>query len=380
MHYRQEEKLRDLLDQRLRQVCDETLQPDGKISHEDLEALDRLARLLEISGIAQKVSPRKRWPLMVALGLTLLIVSILLFARVSQTEIELDLALSEASFVLPAQQMLTDVMHLSTLGMSGLQEIQLPGYPNRTHKTLHASEEGEQAIRLAIATEGVHRGTITLAATMLPAGTNVRLRTTDVPNQFRMSFKCPGLVIRAHVSGTIQVGWYGAPAQQIDFLRPTSLLLRLGTNEVDIDLTFTEATPGMLSRQLSTENLSFLRIEQFSEGGSMVVRQASTVLSGKVYFESLNGRERPLRSAEVLYLNTSKGQIRTLSLHDNHISLRFHGRVGGMTSGLGESQRSLMPTYLEYLQARHGLSLLWGTTLYLFGLLIGALRWWGVSI
>ena len=47
-----------------------------------------------------------------------------------------------------------------------------------------------------------------------------------------------------------------------------------------------------------------------------------------------------------------------------------------MTSGSGDTRRSLMPTYLEWLQARHGLSLLWGTTLYVFGLVVAALRWW----
>ncbi|MBE9535483.1 MAG: hypothetical protein IMF03_10790, partial [Proteobacteria bacterium] len=247
-------------------------------------------------------------------------------------------------------------------------------------KTPHTSEGGEQAIRLSLAAEAERKGTITLAALMLPAGTHVRLRTTNVPNLFRLSFKGTGLVLRAHVSGPVQIGWYGAPAEQIDFLRPTSILLQPGPSEVDLDLTFTEASSVMLSRQLSTENLSLLRIEQFAESGFMIVRRASTLLSGTLYFESLNGRERRLRSAEALHFNTSKGEIRTLLLHDNHISLNFYGRVGGMTSGSGDSQRSLMPTYLEYLQARHGLSLLWGTTLYLFGLLIGVLRWLGVSI
>jgi hypothetical protein len=52
----------------------------------------------------------------------------------------------------------------------------------------------------------------------------------------------------------------------------------------------------------------------------------------------------------------------------------------GMTTGSGEGRRTLMPTYLEWMRARHGVSLLWGTTLYLFGLIAGALRWWGVRL
>ena len=39
-----------------------------------------------------------------------------------------------------------------------------------------------------------------------------------------------------------------------------------------------------------------------------------------------------------------------------------------------------MPTYLAWLKARHGLYLLWGTTLYLFGLIASLLRWWGLRL
>jgi hypothetical protein len=46
-----------------------------------------------------------------------------------------------------------------------------------------------------------------------------------------------------------------------------------------------------------------------------------------------------------------------------------------METGSEDSPRSLMPTWLEWLKARHGLSLLWGTTLYLFGLVLGVARW-----
>ena len=70
------------------------------------------------------------------------------------------------------------------------------------------------------------------------------------------------------------------------------------------------------------------------------------------------------------------GRSRTLRLREDRIALRFHGHVRGMSTGSADSPRSLMPTYLEWIRARHGVELLWGTTLYLFGLIAGALRWW----
>jgi hypothetical protein len=54
--------------------------------------------------------------------------------------------------------------------------------------------------------------------------------------------------------------------------------------------------------------------------------------------------------------------------------------VTAVTAGWGENRRSLMPTWLEWLRARHGLSLLWGSTVYIVGLLMGALRWFKVGL
>ena len=73
----------------------------------------------------------------------------------------------------------------------------------------------------------------------------------------------------------------------------------------------------------------------------------------------------------------AQGEVRTLRLQEDHIELKFHGRVRGMTLGSGEGSRSYMPTWLEWLRERHSLSLLWGAALYLFGLVTIVLRWWG---
>jgi len=91
----------------------------------------------------------------------------------------------------------------------------------------------------------------------------------------------------------------------------------------------------------------------------------STILSGTLFLESLDGEKRQLRPGEELEFWESSGEIRMLRLEDNQIAVRYHGRVRGMTTGSGEGLHSLMPTYLEWMRARHGLSLFWGATLYL---------------
>jgi hypothetical protein len=95
------DQLRDLLRQEAEAAGDEAAHSGGKISPGRVDELERLAHLVEICEAAQPQPARKRWPVIMALGGTLLIVSVLLFARMAETEIELDLTLSEVGFVLP---------------------------------------------------------------------------------------------------------------------------------------------------------------------------------------------------------------------------------------------------------------------------------------
>jgi hypothetical protein len=378
MPFRMGDPLRDLLNRQAKAVSEEAIQSGGQVSAEQVEALGRLVRLVEICDAAGPSPLRKWWPVGALLS-TLLIVSILFFARVSETEIELDLTLSEIGFIFPKQQILAEAMPVSALGVSGLEEIQLPRTRDRTARTLRASEGAGSAVRLAVASDGERQGTATLAALTLPAGRRVWLRAMEVTRQYRLSMNGSGLVLRVDVDGPIGIGLSGAPAEQLDSATPRPILLRPGSHEVDLDFTPSGASANAFPVRLSASDLSLFRIDQFMDAERTVIRRVSTILSGTVRLEALHGQERSLRPGEGVQFARSHGEIRALRLYDDRIALKFHGRVRGMTVGSGESPRSLMPTYFEWLRARHGLSLLWGTTLYVFGLIVAALRWWGIE-
>ena len=135
----------------------------------------------------------------------------------------------------------------------------------------------------------------------------------------------------------------------------------------------------MFSIQIPADSLSLFNVDEHTGSDNTIVRHLSTILSGTLYFESLGGKEKKLRPGQEIRFESSKGIIRTLDLKDDHIAFAFHGSVKGMTTGGDNNSVSLMPTYLEWLSARHGLSLLWGTTLYLFGIILGVMRWWRAS-
>lgn len=373
------DQLKKLFYQQVKVASEEAVNSAGQVSAEQVEVLGRLARLVELHEAAQPPPARKRWPVIAVLGGTLFIVSILLFARVPDTEIELDLALSEVSFALPTQQTLAEAMGLSTLGASGLREIQLPETSDR--KALPPLSNGEESsVRLSAVSDGKGQGSINLAALVLPAETRVWVRHHELPRQFRLSLKGTSLELRADVNGKVQVGIPGRGAELFNFITPQAVHLRSSSDEVDLDLTFLDHAKGGFSSQLSANDLSLFRIDEFLDTQHTVVRRVSTILSGTLTFESLNGQERKLRPGEAIHFDQAQGEIRSLHLQDDYIALKFHGHVRGMSVGLGENRRSLMPTWLEWLRARHGLSLLWGTAIYLFGLIVGALRWLRVPV
>jgi hypothetical protein len=145
---------------------------------------------------------------------------------------------------------------------------------------------------------------------------------------------------------------------------------------VDLDIRGGNLSKTCFSNQLSADSLSFFRIDEQVDGDRTVVRRVSTLLGGALYFESLGGQERRLRRGEDLDFEWTQGEIRTLELRNDSIHVTFHGTVKGMTLGTEEYRYSIMPTFLEWLQARHGLALLWATTIYFFGLIYTVIRWW----
>jgi hypothetical protein len=346
------------------------------VSPEDVDALGRLARLAEICDAVRPPARRKRWPIAALLAVTLLAVSVLLFVRMPETQIELDVTLYEVGFVLSGRQELADAMQLSELGVSGLRAIRFPPVPGATMMTPRGEADGVGA-RLSAASAGTRRGSIALAKLTLGPETRVRLSSTHVPEQFRLSLTGLGQPLRVDVNGPVRIVGAGFPEAVRDFVTPKPIALLPASDQVDLDLTFTGKESRTLSTQLEVHNLSLFSVRgaMDREGGG--ARRISTVLSGTLYFESLDGAQRPLRAGEGLRFERSEGEIRTLRLDAGHVALNFRGRVRGMTTGSGEDHRpSLMPTVLEWLRARRALALLWGSTLYVLGVTLAMLRWW----
>jgi hypothetical protein len=368
-------ELRNLVRARANALQTEAIRSGGSIPQEQLEELRRLASLAGIYDAAQPKAPRRRWPLIALFASTLVIVSILLFVRRRSTEIELDLHVTELGFVLPERQLLNEPLRLGALGISGLRAIQLPRGRSSEAATLTSGHDFESGINLAVATENQSRGEVGLPELILPAGTHVSFKKTDLPGQYRWALEGTGFDLRADVVGPVRVDPEGGTGRQLTFLSPKPVVFEPQSNDVNLDLTFLVLPQKLPPVPRNIQDLSLLRIENRRGPDGLPVRRLSTILSGSIYFEELNGQELKLRPGEDIRFESSEGEIESLELKDDGVVFQFRGSVHGITAGSTETRRSLMPTWLDWLKARQGFYLLWGTAVYLFGLIAGVLRW-----
>jgi hypothetical protein len=360
-------KLRDLLTRRAREVSQDAIRTDGAVTDEQVESLEALARLVELR--SKSTAKRRLAVILIFIG-TLLAASLLAFLPVTSVEVELDLAVSEVSFEIPREQALTSTMTVSLLGVTGLSIVDLPRARGRPGATYRAP-----SVFLAQNPDVDSTATITLNDLTLPAGTRVWLRATGSPYEYRLSFRGATAELDVTVDGDLRVTVPDSLGTQLEFTRPRPVALQTGADMVDIEFVPT-VFPTAFVEQLPASNLHLFRIEEHEGASGTLVRQVSTIRSGSLFMESIRGEARPLRPGEGISFKTSAGEIRQLTLAEDHLLLSFNGRVQGLESGSGAVRHSLMPSLLEWLQARKPLTLLWAATLYMFTLVFGVLRWW----
>lgn len=371
----EKEPLRELLKRELDAMAAEAAKSDSSISAERVEMLNHLSKLVEVRDSLQP-KPRNWWPPLI-LVVTLVITSVLLFARVRETEIELEVSATDVNFTLDKSEVVSSAANLLTLGVSGLENVQMPPSPGET--AIASANQQVSVMSLSASTAAGRRGTVTLAPLVLQSDARVRLGCSEVANQYNLSTNAANLKLEATADGPVTINVPGSPGRAFDFATPKSIAMQGGAEELRLDLAFPSLPQSVVSPQLEVHEIGFARVDQFLEPDQTLIKHLSTILSGTLFLESLNGQSFSLRPGEQLEFEHSQGEIRSLQMAANHIELKYHGRVRGMTAGTGEGRRSLMPTYLEWLKARHGLSLFWATSLYLFGLATAALRWFGVK-
>lgn len=356
-------RLKKHLDTSVREACRRTLVEEGSLEAEEWERLDRLQQLL---ALRESLSRPGRWSIALTLLVSLVLVSSLLFWRPEWTEIELDLLATEASFELAEEQVVLGPTTLTSLGVGGLRKV-------RGLELLMSSE----AVRFSAPTNTAGSGTIDLVLPRLSPGSQVGLRALS-GDSYRLKME-PGTEeshyeIEAVLRGTILIQSVEQAEAVREFKIPRTVGLEIDSRGVDVE--FALGRRRSLEPHLAISDLRLSSLDSFQNPEGVIVRRRSTIETGTLYLESLGGRAETLRPGQSLRFESVQGVIRRLELDDRRIRILFNGRVSGMRTGLSTTSRSLMPTSLEWLMAQQPLALLWGASLWAFGVVLAIANWW----
>ena len=367
------ERLKELLRGETKKLARETLQHGGIVPKHRLDALDSLERLVKVQERLDAPNSR-RWPIVALLALTLTVVSVLIFSRVSETEVELDLRLSEVGLRLDGEQILVqDGTNLAALTVAGARSLSIRG--SGDWPGLQQTDASGGGINLKISRDSnTVGGEITMQGLEVSDGSTVWLQATREPGQFRLTLDDPEAEIRASLHGPLRLE-YGSDSTVIDFRIPRPAVFHSGDSTLDLIIALVAPDAEFLSPQIAVSGLSFIEVLQ-GEGSD---RPLSSLLSGTVVFEALNGRTMDLVNRQSLRLGDPNGSVVGIQAELGSTTLQFRGTVSNLETGSLDHSRSLMPTYLEWTQARHGLSLFWGVSLYVFGLGSAVMRWLRVT-
>ncbi len=366
--------VRQQIARRARQLLQETDLSEDTAARDEMELLILKSRISALAATADTRKPKKRWPVMLAVLLTLLVLSILFYKPVSETGIGLEARVSELGVTVPTRQALTSLTRLTSLGISGVATFTIPRSETGKPETIPASNQSGSAVFLETKTGQQESGTITLTSITLPAGTDLHLQKTGVKDTFRVTLKHPEVTLNIGLKGDVMIA-ANSPASMYSFPTPHAMVITPEEDKLVLEVAFSDSLPIELARQLTVSGLSMSRINQFLELDRSLVYNSSTLLEGTLNFEAFNSRSYSLYPGQLIRLVAPKGEIGALSLDRKDIGISFRGDVQDIVTGTND-ERSLMPSVLEWLQAHHGLSLLWGSTLYVFGLLYGMYRWW----
>lgn len=331
-----------------------------------------LQHLLQIS--AREDTGARAYVLLSLLLVSLLISSGLIFTPRPHTTIELEARAIGVQFRTSREQLVVSSLRLSSIGVSDVKELIAPQHWLQPAVTAGAGAPG--GVRLSTTTAAP--GAISTGDLVLAAGSQITVERSPESHTMRLSLSPPPDLLSLYMNGRVELRTTAAePARELALRSPQMVQLRGGAGGLQVDIT---PPPRQLVTDVLIDSLSFQSTQVLNGaglGGTTITSEQSWLQAGHIYLDEIGGKVIEIRSGQQIDLDMDVGTLRAVITDDSSgVGVRFHGRVRKLTSGAGSTETNLMPSYLEWLEARHGLKLFWGTALYCFGLLTAALRWW----
>jgi hypothetical protein len=333
---------------------------------DDIQRLKPLAELAELERARTTADWKRRWGPLIILALAFasaLSAAFLSTAGPPATEIELESRVTAVSFRLGEQQDLLNGVDLSRLTVERVKCVseEIGVVDNCPDLTSLGQVSFDTARR-----KGQHAA-LNISSLRVPAGSRImvakqlELQTYSVWIEPPMPSQTMLLIIGARGTDIRVVRGTKSSQRHTEEREPAALIALLCVPPVVLNVEPRSLRRVTFGQPVAASEIRLADDAQRYGENEQEIRSQSSVISGFVYLDNLNGKRIELRRYERLRFSTSAGEIRSLSSDPNAegtaLLLRYHGVVEGMTRGPSSQPGSLMPNYLELLAENRQLSL-----------------------
>ena len=350
----------------------EQYEQTGQVDRTVLEELETLQTLQTLFGPSRR---KNRYVPLVVVGLVGVALALLLLLRVPKTEIELIVKSTDVGFTTSGNvQPIIESLSFREIGFNDVTAASLSNAP-----PVRMDDGSAFPVKLM----SRRPKSITLEQLLLPSGSTVYLSQQRDQENYEAAVVADDLEIELELNGTKD--FKVLSTIKFENLADGSLLLRgipfLGVPTHKgaelLRFAFSPTKPSSrLAQQTQISSLRFTKAEVLSDTQNTLNKLVSGIESGSLYLESLNSHELILRPGELLRFENVEGTLRAVELDQTGLSVQFRGTVRGMKIGSEDAPRSIMPTLLEWLQARTSLITLLSGALALLSGLAAYVEWW----
>lgn len=335
--------------------------------------IEHLGKIVALRDETKKKRPS--WVPPAAFLASVFVITLPAALTLSEVSVSFDLVLTGLQFVTKDRIPVIGSIRPEQLEISGVQKV-IPPIAIEALKRFEFDNARNIFFKVKDASDS--GADLTLERLDPPPSTTISIVHARRPFAFAFAFtkekQANPIIIGANARGAILVSLPGSmPLQTVDFgIAPKAFQFKGDGGSVDVNVDLRQP-PNVDFYPQRVDGVDLNVIEEIP-GVAVVPR--STIVSGNLYMDSLDGRKVELRSGERVTFSTLIFQLDTLKFTSDSILVRMHGKVRDLRLGDALETRSLMPTYLQWLIARQPLAAFWGALLSLYGLVYAIFKWY----
>jgi hypothetical protein len=349
--------LRRILRDRIRAAESSALHSNGDVSADELEAIDRLKRLVAISSSARlDRSARMLAATIVILGVIVCVV--LLKTPIRHAPIALDASASYIGF-----RPTSGITILSPL-LPGVA-INAPGIDSMTISGRIGTDTTlvESSLQLSA------RPPASMSVAAMDVAPFEAVRIGARRDELQISVGDSAGITKVELNGSID---FSGSARRSLVTRSGFARLWHGPRAGALLVRVADSVSGPLTPVARIDSLQLYRVG--TSGGA--THDSSTIVEGKLDITSVDNTSIKLGPDEAIQFSGLEGDLKAVRIQSGMLVVSFSGTVRKIVATNGISSRSLMPSMFSYLASQHTAEVIWTTLGWVIVTALSLLRWW----